>query len=61
MCGEYAYEWGTFYQRVRPAGAAETASRLHGLRILKRQPSCAWKVYRATWNDAPAGESAAAR
>lgn len=50
---EYAYEWGSIQMRTRPAaGQAETQTTMDVMRVLKRQPSGAWKIYRTIWNAA---------
>ena len=61
--GEYTVEWGTISRRVRPAaGGDETSYTYDVMRVLKRQPSGAWKVFRWIWNSpepetkAPAAE-----
>ena len=52
LLGEYAYEYGSIRSRIRPVNATEeTALEFSAMRILKRQPSGAWKVYRSIWND----------
>lgn len=52
LLGDYAYEWGVIHERMRPTGAQqETALDLNAMRVLKRQPDGAWKIYRQTWND----------
>jgi ketosteroid isomerase-like protein len=50
--GEYAYEHGSIRSRIRQANAKdETALEFNVMRVLKKQPSGAWKVYRTIWND----------
>ena len=51
--GDYAYEWGSIQMRTRPAAAsAETETIMNVMRVLKREPSGAWKIYRSIWNPA---------
>lgn len=61
--GEYTVEWGIISRRVRPAaGGDETSYTYDVMRVLKRQPSGAWKIFRWIWNspeaekNVPAGE-----
>lgn len=52
ILGEYAYEYGTIRSRIRAINAKdETPLEYNVMRILKKQPSGAWKVYRTIWND----------
>lgn len=52
VMGDYAYEYGTIHSRVRQANAKEeTPLDYNVMRVLKKQPSGAWKVYRTIWND----------
>jgi ketosteroid isomerase-like protein len=52
LLGDYAYEWGAIHERIRPVTAQqETALEFNAMRILKRQPDGAWKIYRQIWND----------
>ncbi len=49
--GEYTVEWGTISGRVRPtAGGDEISYTYDVMRVLKRQPSGAWKIFRWIWN-----------
>ena len=51
--GDFAFEWGSIDMRTRPAGAAqETQTVMNVVRVLKRQPSGEWKIYRSIWNPA---------
>ncbi len=57
ILGDYAYEYGTIRSRIRqPNAQQETPLAYNILRVLKKQPSGAWKVYRTIWNsqNAPA-------
>jgi ketosteroid isomerase-like protein len=60
ILGEYAYEYGSLRSRVRQQNAKdETPLEFNVMRVLKKQPSGAWKVYRTIWNDRrPAAGSA---
>lgn len=52
VLGDYAYEWGVIHERLRPVNAQqETAIDYNVMRVLKRQPSGIWKIYRQIWND----------
>ncbi len=57
VLGEYAYEYGTIRSRIRQVNATnETPLEFNVLRVLKKQPSGTWKIYRTIWNDRrPAG------
>jgi ketosteroid isomerase-like protein len=58
ILGEYAYEYGSIRSRLRQANAKdETPQEFNVMRILKKQPSGAWKIYRTIWNDRKAGEA----
>ena len=47
VCGDYAFEWGTFQGRTRPrAGGDVIAYRGKLMRILQRQPDGSWKMHR---------------
>ncbi len=50
VLGEYAFEWGTLTGSQRGDGQI-MAGRYHLMRILKKQPDGAWKVYRSIWNE----------
>ena len=52
ILGEYAYEYGSIRSRIRQQNAKEeTPLEFNVMRILKKQPSGAWKIYRTIWND----------
>ncbi|MGH9521141.1 MAG: YybH family protein [Terriglobales bacterium] len=52
MLGDYAYEWGVIHERQRAVNAQqETAIEYNIMRVLKRQPSGSWRIYRQIWND----------
>ena len=52
LLGDYAYEWGVIHERIRPVNAQqETAIEYNVMRVLKRQPSGSWRIYRQIWND----------
>ena len=52
LLGDYAYEWGVIHSRIRPVNSTkELDLEFNIMRILKRQPSGAWKIYRSIWND----------
>ena len=54
--GEYAYEYGSIRSRIRQVNAKdETLLEFNVMRVLKKQPSGAWKVYRTIWNDRKSG------
>ncbi len=47
VCGDYAYEWGTFRSSMRPRAGGETVSHRGKLmRILQRQHDGSWKMHR---------------
>jgi ketosteroid isomerase-like protein len=47
ICGDYAFEWGTYRSRMRPrAGGDDISSRGKLMRILQRQPDGSWKMHR---------------
>ena len=55
--GEYAYEYGSIRSRIRQANAKdETALEFNVMRVLKKQPSGAWKIYRTIWNERRSGD-----
>ena len=47
VLGDHAFQWGTYYQSVRPRTGGE-AVRSTGklMRILQRQPDGSWKMHR---------------
>jgi ketosteroid isomerase-like protein len=52
ILGEYAYEYGSLRSRIRQQNAKdETPLEFNVMRVLRKQPSGAWKVYRTIWND----------
>jgi ketosteroid isomerase-like protein len=52
ILGEYAYEVGSIRSRIRQFNAKEeTPLEYNVVRVLKKQPSGAWKIYRTIWND----------
>lgn len=52
ILGEYAYEYGNIRSRIRQQNAKdETPLEYNVMRVLKKQPSGAWKIYRTIWND----------
>ena len=52
VMGDYAYEYGSIHSRIRQANAKdETPLHYNVMRVLKKQPSGAWKIYRTIWND----------
>ncbi len=52
ILGDYAYEYGSIRSRIRQQNAKdETALEYNVMRVLKKQPSGAWKIFRAIWND----------
>jgi ketosteroid isomerase-like protein len=56
VMGDYAYEYGSIRSRIRqPNAKDETALEYNIMRVLKKQPSGAWKIYRTIWNDRKAG------
>lgn len=64
VMGDYAYEYGTIKSRIRQANAKdETPLEYNVMRVLKKQPSGAWKIYRTIWNDRnpPAAEKPPAK
>jgi ketosteroid isomerase-like protein len=47
VCGDYAYEWGTFHSSMRRRSGGETVSHRGKLmRILQRQDNGTWKMHR---------------
>lgn len=60
--GDYAYEYGTIRSRIRQANAKEeTPLEYNVMRVLKKQPSGTWKVYRTIWNDRKAASEEKAK
>ncbi len=54
ILGDFAVQWGTITERAKAAATApETASAVHAMRVLARQPDGSWKIARAMWNAAP--------
>lgn len=52
ILGEYAYEYGTIRSRIRQVNAKEeTPLEFNVMRVLKKEPTGIWKVYRTIWND----------
>ncbi len=52
LMGDYAYEYGSIHSRIRQANAKEESPLDYNImRVLKKQPSGAWKIYRTIWND----------
>ena len=55
VLGDYAFQWGTYLYRMRPRAGGEpirTGGKL--MRILQRQPTGSWKIFRGiTTVDAP--------
>ena len=52
ILGEYAYEYGSIRSRIRQVNAKdETPLEYNVMRVLKKQPSGIWKIYRTIWND----------
>ncbi len=52
VLGDYAYEYGSIRSRRQPEETKkEAVITLNVMRILKREPSGDWKIYRAIWND----------
>lgn len=53
IMGDYAYEYGTIQTRVAPMNPGpEVDTTYNVMRVLKKQPDGAWKVYRVIWNNA---------
>ena len=47
ICGDYAFEWGTYHSRMRPrAGGDVISSSGKLMRILQKQPDGSWKMHR---------------
>lgn len=52
MMGDYAYEYGSIKSRLRPVNAKdETPLEYNVMRVLKKEPTGIWKVYRTIWNE----------
>lgn len=59
LLGEYAYEWGIINERFQPAATSKELDVSYTvMRVLKRQPSGLWKIYREIWNDRGSAVSA---
>jgi uncharacterized protein (TIGR02246 family) len=55
ITGDWAYEWGTFYGKVRMHKDGKLVNhQARLLRILKRQTDGSWKCARAIWHELPA-------
>ncbi len=51
--GDWAYEWGTMSERMRPfSGGNEITYLMNVVRILNRQPDGTWKIARSIYNEA---------
>jgi ketosteroid isomerase-like protein len=62
ILGEYAYEYGSIRSRIRQVNAKEeTPLEFNVMRVLKKQPSGTWKVYRTIWNDRKAADAGATK
>ncbi len=58
IVGDYAYELGTVQTRIGPMNPGpEVDTTYNMMRILKKQPDGAWRIYRAIWNNAAAPKS----
>jgi ketosteroid isomerase-like protein len=59
ICGDYAYEWGTYRSRMRPRAGGDVMSGSGKLmRILQRQADGSWKMHRTMLTaDPPAASS----
>ena len=54
VCGEYAFEWGTYRGSSRPrAGGALVRYSGKLMRILQRQPDGSWKMHRTMLTSDP--------
>jgi uncharacterized protein (TIGR02246 family) len=54
VLGNYAYEWGTIYGTSKKKGETGTFNNSYKfMRILKKEPSGDWKIYRSMWNSNP--------
>lgn len=52
LLGDYAYEYGLVSERLKPINAEkENDIEYNVMRVLKRQPSGSWRIYREIWND----------
>ena len=59
ILGEYAYEYGSIRSRIRQVNAKDEIPLEYSvMRVLKKQPSGAWKVYRTIWSDRTAPSAA---
>jgi ketosteroid isomerase-like protein len=58
IIGDYAYEYGAIRSRIRQVNAQdETPLEYNVMRVLKKQPTGIWKIYRTIWNDRKASET----
>ena len=53
ILGAYAFEWGEIRGAVRLQDGEIRRSAHNVMRVLRREPSGGWKVYRSIWNDKP--------
>lgn len=61
LLGDYAYEYGVISERLKPINAEkENDLEYNVMRVLKRQPSGSWRIYREIWNDRRPEAAAAA-
>lgn len=52
LLGDYAYEWGVVNERFQPAATNKELDLSYNVfRVLKREPSGSWRIYREIWND----------
>ena len=52
ILGDYAYEYGSIRSRMRQVNAKdETPQEYSTMRVLKKEPTGIWKIYRTIWND----------
>ena len=57
LFGDTAIEWGRIEGTERPRGGVEVStSRVHVMRILRRQPDGSWRIHRAIYAPAAAQE-----
>lgn len=53
IVSDYAYEYGTVQTRISPMNPGpEIDTTYNVMRVLKKQPDGAWRIYRAIWNSA---------
>jgi ketosteroid isomerase-like protein len=53
IVGDYAYQFGTIQTRIGPMNPGpEVDTTYNVMRVLKKQPDGAWRIYRAIWNSA---------